>query len=364
MLLSRTTVAITEPDVSKDNIEGCWAKAQEANKKCWESESPKIKDAVATINVLLTGASQLGMADACSKYKKAMDVASLAMSAFSAQCAYFKYQCETACTASTAAINTQLAASSITPARTKQLTAEKRWAAGAIAECGSYAVQIASAGAGLVTLLKNSSQAKQCENATAKTTQQVDCNLQKNFQNVKCICERTPQAPGCAGVNSLNTGGSGTTSVSAKTTSSKKEDTSEGGIKTNVGEDRNGFAEKASLENIGGGGSGAAAGAAGGGSGSGSRSAAADGGKGKGLNPNILSGDSGGAGGGGFRSANSGGYDVPANSAYRAYMPGGEKDPSRGMASQKIEEVTGSGGEDNWKKVRERYNENRPRLGE
>ena len=121
----------------------------------------------------------------------------------------------------------------------------------------------------------------------------------------------------------------------------------------------------------GGSGGGSAAGGAGGGSG-GAGGGIDGGGKGgektadgkvsKGLNTNILSGmDGGGGGGGGSRG---GGRVDPSLSAYQAYMPGGAKDPSRGVASKTFGngQVTASGSKSNWEKVRERYRENKPTL--
>jgi hypothetical protein len=369
--------ATYKPKPIFQNSEACWASIQTANKMCLEGTSPKIAAGVATINVLLSGVSAMGLTEACSKYRKAMDVATAAMSAFAAQCAYFKYQCDKACHAASKAVgsNTVLTGfgQTVSSLTNTNLAAEKQWLSRATTECDSYQLQIASAGAGLINLLKKSSEAKQCEDAS-KGDKEIDCNKSENANNAKCICERTGNtAPGCPGANTANAGGSSLSSVSTSTNSSSLQKNNSQN-KFTTSEDRNGFGDD-ELRKSGssgsdpggsgsmGGGDGISGGGSGGSGGSKGSKGGADSGKSKGLNPNILSGEYGGGGGGGFRGRN--GYDLPANSAYRAYMPGGAKDPSRATASDsKTNDVTGAGGEDNWKKVSNRYRDNRPKLGD
>jgi hypothetical protein len=91
------------------------------------------------------------------------------------------------------------------------------------------------------------------------------------------------------------------------------------------------------------------------------KAGAADASKSK-LNTNILSGYDGGGGGGGSRGG--GGSSSNKDSQYNAYLPGGAKDPSRGIASKTFAngEITGSGSKSNWEKVHERYTDNKPTL--
>ncbi|MFN7453752.1 MAG: hypothetical protein ACK5RO_03740, partial [Pseudobdellovibrionaceae bacterium] len=78
----------------------------------------------------------------------------------------------------------------------------------------------------------------------------------------------------------------------------------------------------------------------------------------------IMGGLDGGGGGGGGGGAGGGGFggsgNDPSSSAYKAFMPGGAKDPSRSVAAQGAgsNEVTLGGGKSNFQKVRERYSEN------
>ncbi|MEN0059187.1 MAG: hypothetical protein AAGB31_10170, partial [Bdellovibrio sp.] len=49
---------------------------------------------------------------------------------------------------------------------------------------------------------------------------------------------------------------------------------------------------------------------------------------------------------------------------YKEYMPGGSKDPNRGMLGEQAwkKEVTGQAGKSNWEKVKDRYQDNKSSL--
>ena len=91
-------------------------------------------------------------------------------------------------------------------------------------------MQLASAGAGIVKLIQSHKQGKKCEEDTKVAT--IDCNLKDNFENVKCICERTPRATGCPGALPGDGNSNYTSSVVTASTSSKSSDSADNNLVT------------------------------------------------------------------------------------------------------------------------------------
>ncbi|MNL00694.1 hypothetical protein D3C87_1211350 [compost metagenome] len=208
-------------------------------------------------------------------------------------------------------------------------------------------------------------QGKECEedSSALAETATATCEIPANASLPECICLANPRTAGCSSglstVGELNAGSG--QAVSGKAISA---DATVGSL----GKDSTGMSQAemkgggssgdggigaptgggASLGSIGGGGGGGAVGEKGGGSGSG-------------LNTDILSGAGGGGGGGGY-----GGYKGSSDGGrgLRNYLPGGAKDPKRGLAGQGVgsKEVTGQAGKSNWEKVRDRYIDNKNSL--
>lgn len=230
-------------------------------------------------------------------------------------------------------------------------------------------MNLAAAGVGLMNVVKQSGMASQCQAQTATDctkdptnvackTAAIDCTKAENSSNTQCICMANPASPGCAGYTGQSTAyptASATTTPTATDSSTAVPNL--GGVDSGVtaGAASGSGSGSAALGSSGGGGGG---GLGSGGTNANAKAGGADGKKEK-MSANILSGYEGGGGGGGR-----GGGSGSVNSAYNAYLPGGAKDPSRGLASQTFGngEVTAAGSKSNWEKVSERYMDNKPTL--
>jgi hypothetical protein len=181
-----------------------------------------------------------------------------------------------------------------------------------------------------------------------------------------CLCQTNPNSPGCPGYN-----GHG---IDAQNL------TPPGGAPSGTSPDVNaampggGFSDSIPVAGINGAGAGGASGSGagagggaggggfpiGGGAGGGTAGKAGSADSKKALNTNILGGfDGGGGGGGGGGSSRTASADP--NSAYKAYMPGGARDPSS-LKALGAGQVTGSGSKSNWEKINERYADTKPTL--
>jgi hypothetical protein len=384
----------TSPNPSLNaSIQSCNEAAKTAHTYCLAQINPKIQTAAGLIGVLLSGAGALkSTSESCQKYNQALKIAEAALTAYNGMCSAGQMSCETACDET----KTQLAT-------TKGIVEKKRDAAQAagpsgtavynaavadlgqistaegalvteLSVCKGYKMNLAAAGVGLMNVIKQSTVASTCQGTTTVAdctkdptnpacvnTTNVDCSKPENQSQTQCICQRAPGTAGCPGATGQNAfAAPSSNSNSLSGNSAEKLPTPNfNGTDSSLPSPTGGAS--AGGAGLAGGGSG---GGGGGGLGSGGQNAkagTADGKKEKGMNTNILSGyDGGGGGGGGSRG---GGYNA-SNSAYNAYLPGGAKDPTRGLASQTFGngQVTGAGSKSNWEKISERYKDSKPTL--
>ncbi|MEK2645791.1 hypothetical protein [Bdellovibrio sp. BCCA] len=240
----------------------------------------------------------------------------------------------------------------------------------------SYVNMVASAVTGIASMIDSMKQASACEEAsrgTASVAAADMCSDSTKAKTEECVC-RNPNSPECICIKNPRTAGCANTlqksaltdSSGIKTGATDKNNLqakSEGPGLSNTPNGIDGFRNPSSSD--GGGGSlpaGSSAGLSGGaGGGSGAAPGGHDGANKKSLNSNVLDGASGGGGGGRFGSSFSSGS---SSSQYRAYLPGGAKDPNKGVGGQEawVKEVTGSGGKSNWEKVKNRYQDNKNTL--
>lgn len=356
---------------------GLMTKANEsaATASTWcMAESPKIHAGMLLVNGALSGVSIMkNMTDACSKFNKAVQLGQAAMTAYSATCTAVKYLCESNTSAAmTKLIEAKGACSTFVETSAKIKSAETLLGQ-MIATCNAYKLTLGSAVAGITSLLQQSGMMGKCEKALTiancatdptnpQCPQPLDCTKAANAQNANCICLANPNSLGCPGAVASNsvaptfgTGSSSSRLATDKIDPGQYDGT--GGADTNLISPSSGSTPS-------GGSLGALSPGGGGSGGSGIGTGAGDKPKAdqkKGLNANILSGIDGGGGGGGFGGSRS---NSAGNSALKAYMPGGAKDPSRNLASQTFGngEVTAAGSKSNWEKVRERYVENKSSL--
>jgi len=353
-------------------IQSCIAKTEIANTLCLESSSPALGSFMANYGLMLQTAGQAvkGLSEQCSEISKLLDLSSLAIGAFQVTCATAQSNCSSTC-------------GNIEPAAAAYLTAASKGSSpnpesphygthrqnardiqaltkNSLKICGSYSVSVASAIGGVVLALTGMKQAQNCKEKTAATNNGDQCTDPKNpaYNQKGCMCTRN-ELPAAECQNQV---------IGQSASKAPKIQT---GGKVILDKDGNPVpefspAEKADpladTDSGSGGLPGAPSGSGGGASASGGGGGGAqDGfaGGGRRLNTNILGGGSGGSGGGaGFGSGPGYGEDA----SLKAYKPGGDKDPSRTIASQLAKEVTGQGGRSNWEKVKSRYIDNTGKL--
>lgn len=396
----------------------CVSRHSKAASACLEHLSVHLTTGVTVLNSLISMKAMTSVNESCDKASKAMKAAKAAMTAYTGLCGLMKAGCGTSCLSVTnalgqlqASIKADIAAaptscteiippngvpqcpeliSSYVSALTSMQQAvsaelnkgEKISMAGKTQVCEQkYAQLITSGVLGIASMLQTAKQSSNCDkqtNGTGKETEiaAVDkCIDPKNASLPECICRANPRTPGCsngyakpgetssnslvAGNNPTGIGssigkGSGPSTLSGGSGAEDASTAFAGG--SNSGDSSGSYAG-------GSGGGGGLSGGGMGGSGGGDSEASEDK---KGLSANILG--SAGGGGGGSGSGGGGGWNSVrgsgAASSYRAYLPGGAKDPARGLAGQQswAREVTGQGGKSNWEKVRERYRDNKNSL--
>ncbi|WII72698.1 hypothetical protein QJS83_02290 [Bdellovibrio sp. 22V] len=383
----------------------CLSNHSRAATACLESWSPDLAGTASNINILLSTLGGMAVKDTCNNFSKAMDLAKAGLTAYTSACGLMKAGCGFSCVksrsgledmekyATMASKSAQCAPTNATDGgaacntnkqaylsrlqamlqytKQEQNKADKRSISGKTSLCtGKYAQLAASAATGIMGLINSAKQGEKCEeesNGTGGTDPTVaageKCADPANAQLPECICKANPRTPGCSnsyqkpGESSLAQVGTGVTDKANvnPTRGPSDIDTSSGNGLGDMGRNES-SAGDGGLPGAPTGGGAGLSGSGGGGSGgvAGKDEASTK----KGLNTDILSG-AGGGGGGGFGSFGGGG------SNYRAYLPGGAKDPSKGVAGQQQawkNEVTGQGGKSNWDKVKERYRDNRNTL--
>jgi hypothetical protein len=362
--------------------ENCKSAFKQATVICVANLNPSVQSAVSTISKMMAaGGAALSMADACNKFNDALKIANEAITAYNSACAAVQYRCKFSCShaATDSRQKAQAAKSSMNYGYAGLL--EQR-AAGddqnAELCANTFHKNMMDAGIGLAGIVTSSALASSCQDKTTDKTaatcdsanplcvKGVDCSLSTNASNPTCICNASPNAPGCPGATSYGsaygspnygTGGDTATQTSFPTSDSMG-GTDSSGVTRGAAAAPTTAADGSSTSAMGGGGAL---------TGDGMSPAvavqnAATADKKKTLNPNVLSGyDEGGGGGARGSSFSAGGYG--AGSGYGAYMPGAAKDPSRSLASQTVSsQVTSAGAKSNWEKINERYLENKSTL--
>ncbi|WP_415061688.1 hypothetical protein [Bdellovibrio sp.] len=369
---------------------------------CREDTSPKLADTIATVNMGVSALSSISVNDSCSGFAKVMDLAKMGMTAYTTICTSARAACEASCSSSKQGLEQLKKGLEMAKGTTctpnpgvtydpcpgyiqvvNHLVTEmggvvqkeganpedKMSIAGKNKLCTyEYTKMLASALSGIASLVNSMKQGQNCDeksNGTGTTTASTadKCKDPANATLPECICQANPRTPGCSnsyqkvGENSASSIGTGLTDKSNLGASRDLSSINLGGSEMGQGSrsensDSGGMAGAPV-------GSGSAGLGGGGNLGSGSGGNRGEAAK-KGLDANILGGAGGGGGGGG--SWGSGGSS--AGSQYRSYLPGGDKDPNKGLAGQQAwkNEVTGQGGKSNWDKIRERYRDNKNTL--
>lgn len=389
--------------------QGSWAKCQNfqsaAAAVCIADNSLPLADGITLINGLLSAGGAASIYDKCTTFGKAMDIGQKALAAYTAACTMARQPCVMFCgNVKSALTKFQAALNKVPPTGTCETggtypapvtpnpqdiacsAAYTKFSAalpnvqnaikseldegnikasgGKFSRCDrKYWQNVASAGVGILQLANSLKQGQECqEESSAVADATPTCEIAANANLPECLCLANPRMAGCssglsqvgelsAGSGQAITGGGLVSEASVgslgkdSTSIAQGERSSGSGSGSGVGAPTGGGPSLGSI----GGGSGGAVGEKGAGGGSG-------------LNTDILSGAGGGGGGGGFAGYRGGsGSD---SKGLRSYLPGGAKDPKRGLAGQGIstKEVTGQGGKSNWEKVRDRYIDNKNSL--
>lgn len=340
----------------------CGSRLDLAAKMCLSQLSPHVATASAVAGGLLTLSSTMSTSDACKEKSKVLDRVNQLLALYNTACGAAMMACKSACSA----------ASAEAAKPTGDCVAYSAPIGNAIKVCGSFNWNLAAGGAAILAIIQQSNAAKQCEKDTTSVVcapgdtrpacavvrggTQLDCSLAENTQKPECICQRFPNQAGCPGGAGVAGGGDNGSmqrnSVDASATAGFGNLDVQGGFESSAPDVRG-------ANGTGGGGS--ASGTGGGFGTDGAQAAAKPIDATKRMNTNILGGTDGGGGGGGGRRSSSSGEDSFRSSSLSAFLPGGAKDPNRGVAGAGAAAagISGAGGKSNWQKVNERYNDNR-----
>lgn len=381
--------------------ESCQGAQSRAAMVCIGDNSEALSDGITLINGLLSAGGAASIYDTCTTFGKAMDIGQKALAAYTAACTVMRQPCVFYCgdvKAALVKLQAAIKAGNANAACDKPTTPQTiafcqaahanaakidgvesaikaeldegniKSTGGKLSRCDrKYWQNVASAGVGILQLANSLKQGKECEDESSALAENAaaTCEIAANASLPECICLANPRTAGCSSglstVGELNAGSGQVVSGKAITA-----DATVGSL----GKDSTGMSQAEMSGGSGGDNSGIGAptgGGAGlgsvGGSGGGGGVGEKGGGKGSGLNTDILSGAGGGGGGGG---GGYGGYKGSGDGGrgLRNYLPGGTKDPKRGLAGQGIgsKEVTGQAGKSNWEKVRDRYIDNKNSL--
>lgn len=377
----------------KASIESCASAADNAATACAEALSPNIQQGA----TLVKGAGALlgqmsGANDPCDNFADLMKKLGQAISAFEGACGGMKMLAESKCEATataeikgkcTAALSTAkgevvatcapklatkpecVANSEAVLAKMEASATKLSLAPANVAKAASgYGMTLASAGVGLLSMMKEAGQAKDCKDKTTSndcsknptaqgcggaTAASVDCNG-KDASSQICLCAKNPRQPGC---DKVLAGTQYAGLVSQKpSTSGNVEAPAMPGMPAMPIDPSDSGGSGIGGAGAGGGGRGGTGGGGGGGSAA-DKSAKSS----RSLDTNILGG--GGGGGGGGRGYGGGGGYADAPGKYDKYLPGAEK-AARNVAG--AGEVTGKMGKSNWEKIHDRYRDNVPKL--
>jgi hypothetical protein len=376
------------------NASSCVTSQKVAAYACLTCLSPNIATISSGMNALLSLGS-MAISDSCSTFAKAMNIAKAGLTAYTAECTLAKSGCGAFCLKATGGLDDLAKAlksmkascsaiayedsalctdylsefpTALKKVQTDITTENSPNTKASIGEKKSvctdkYVELLASAGTGIISVVNSLKQGKSCDTASSSSTTTssdlaTKCAIAANKSLQECICYNTPYASGCG--NSLATakaqtsgltGGSPDSTTGTSANYNPDTSTSPDTSSTGTGSTASSGAGGAGAPTGGGsslGGANIPGGATGGGSGADAKK----------VNTNILGGV-GGGGGGGF-----GGGGSSGDPKLGAYLPGGAKDPNRGVAGEQAwaKEVSGQGGKSNWEKVRDRYRDNKGSL--
>jgi len=379
---------------------------------CRDKENPQLQNTLQQINMVGSAMSSASVFDACSGMGKAMRIAQMGLTAYTTSCSAARAACNSSCYLSW---HNMVSAAAVFKANKNILAALQCEISKNIADvnqaCSNvktsaqnfdsalqefarlefdinneqsvakknnacdhkYGQMILNAGLGIIGIIQQGKAAQACNKksdgtvAAGPALPEEKCKDPKNADQPDCICMANPRTVGCA--TNLQKPGEYSASnfgnVAGSNTSGASADRS---LANTGGPDIPGLDNLNKSAADGGGGGGVPA-PTGGGSPLGGGGLNGGGGEPsggvaekKGLSADVL-GSAGGGGGGG--SGSWGGYgSASLNEKYRPFLPGGEKDPNKGLAGQQqwLKEVTGQSGRSNWEKVKQRYDDNRNTL--
>lgn len=374
------------------NLHGTCVKTQSAaSMVCREETSPTLQTTLNSINTAASAITAVAITDACSTMAKIAALATAGLTAYTSICSAARATCETSCStvktnlqtvvsaaitnvctpqpnlpaSSTACTEYQTAfsayASQLPTIKLDNSEADTKSVAIRSKACTyTYASMIVSAGTGIASLVNSYKQSQSCEEETSAettTTTTETCDLEENASLPECLCLANPRLTGCANEYSKLSTGEDEVAASIGTTSATASDVSLEGLDTSSTISHGETSSSSGSSGVGapvGGNSGLSSSGV-----SASRSAASEAAKASDMTEASGGVESGGASGRGGAMASS----ASANN-YRAYLPGGAKDPQKNMAGQEAwaREVTSEGGKSNFEKVRSRYEDNRTSL--
>ncbi|MEZ0390961.1 MAG: hypothetical protein ACAH59_02015, partial [Pseudobdellovibrionaceae bacterium] len=188
---TKTTFGDLQSQINQTNIAigSCNSKGVTANEYCLANSNPDIHKGMLLINALLGAQGVVqSTSEGCQTYNKAMGLAKMALSGYSATCSAVQTPCQLSCSSAKSQIEATKTATSkynnSDPGTMAAIRSEAErsslLADQAIAKCESYKWALASAGLGLYNVIKESSANKNCE----KKTTVADCA--KNPNNPAC----------------------------------------------------------------------------------------------------------------------------------------------------------------------------------
>lgn len=393
----------------------CISMEKVASQLCFEETSPQLQDNLQQINNLMSIAgTAASVNDACSSAAKALTLAKAGLSSYLLACGGARSKCESSCAQATKSAKGIVAAAQGGGAQCMLVAPHPHFAvcqqsanqinlqlkeivslleatdnnsglpqsvAAKTALCThNFRKTLESAGAGLLTSILSLRQAKNCEKNTLGVGEGEEgptaggptaggpamgltpemCAIPANANNPECLCIKNPRTPGCD--NALAKIGEGNTDLAAGGKPHAANEKAKGKADFKSGNTPVDF--KGSGGGFGSGGRGLAGGGGANVGGGGSGGPTGQDGTASGDLPGSYEyGFEGGGGGGGAWGAggDEGGF---GDSGLKAFMPGGEMDPSAlaGSEGEMPTDITSSGGESNFKKVRARYLEATPSL--
>lgn len=354
---------------------------------CAEKTAPNLQDILNTLNSAGSAVNMSGILDNCSALGKTASLVNNALTAYTAACSAARGTCTATCgsvkksltalaatpdlvcipqgTDPNACMNVEKAiktlSETIDNVESLELKNEGQISiAGKSKACNyDYGNMISSATMGMIQMVNSMKQAQQCKDQADGNAADKCLDPEVAKTDSECICRFHPRTAGCASAVTSSSAAMEGGQLAASTIDKKKSN----GLGPSAGIDDS---NQSAMPGVDGGGAGLpGAPTGGGGSGISSSGGGGSGGEGAGgatgtpLNAKVVNGFSGGGGSGFGGGRSSASYD-----GYRAYLPGGKKDPATAVGGQELwkKEVTGQAGKSNWDKVRDRYRDNRSTL--